>query len=198
MRCPRWALVALLLVAVVVPCRAAEPSAEPRGNVKVTIRLGRLENGQRRPTKSYDLVIAPETPGSKLLAGARVPLPVGEGEKSEAGEGARFVYQNIGFSAEAQAWILANGKIKLMGLIEDSRLADRMLVSAAEAPLYRTERNEPYGPEDGVTHTLILHGISNGLRNVMIEVRNDLIADDTGQGVVADYLARLIQESLDA
>lgn len=81
---------------------------------------------------------------------------------------------------------------------EDSRLADRMLVSAAEAPLYRTERNEPYGPEDGVTHTLILHGISNGLRNVMIEVRNDLIADDTGQGVVADYLARLIQQSLDA
>ncbi|WP_132654308.1 MULTISPECIES: N-formylglutamate amidohydrolase [unclassified Rhizobium] len=80
---------------------------------------------------------------------------------------------------------------------EDSRLADRMLGFAANAPLYRTERNEPYGPADGVTHTLILHGISNGLRNVMIEVRNDLIADDTGQGVVADYLTRLLQQSLD-
>ncbi|QKK32552.1 N-formylglutamate amidohydrolase [Rhizobium indicum] len=81
---------------------------------------------------------------------------------------------------------------------EDSRLADLMLAAAAEAPLYRTERNEPYGPEDGVTHTLILHGLSNGLRNVMIEVRNDLIADDIGQGVMADYLKGLLQQSLDA
>ncbi|WP_038690191.1 N-formylglutamate amidohydrolase [Rhizobium etli] len=81
---------------------------------------------------------------------------------------------------------------------EDSRLADLMLKTAAEAPLYRTERNQPYGPEDGVTHTLILHGLSNGLRNVMIEVRNDLIADDVGQGVMADYLKGLLQQSLDA
>ncbi|MEB3042272.1 N-formylglutamate amidohydrolase [Rhizobium mulingense] len=81
---------------------------------------------------------------------------------------------------------------------EDSRLADRMLDAAAEAPLYRTERNQPYGPEDGVTHTLILHGLSNGLRNVMIEVRNDLISDDVGQGVMADYLKGLLQQSLDA
>ena len=81
---------------------------------------------------------------------------------------------------------------------EDSRLADRMLEAAAEAPLYRTERNQPYGPEDGVTHTLILHGLSNGLRNVMIEVRNDLVADDVGQGVMADYLKGLLQQSLDA
>jgi len=81
---------------------------------------------------------------------------------------------------------------------EDSRLADRMLEAAAGAPLYRTERNQPYGPEDGVTHTLILHGLSNGLRNVMIEVRNDLVADDVGQGVMADYLKGLLQQSLDA
>jgi predicted N-formylglutamate amidohydrolase len=80
----------------------------------------------------------------------------------------------------------------------DSRLADRMLAAAADAPLYRTERNEPYGPEDGVTHTLVLHGIANGLRNVMIEVRNDLVADDAGQGVMADYLAGLLQLSLEA
>lgn len=81
---------------------------------------------------------------------------------------------------------------------EDRWLADRMLDAAVEAPLYRTERNEPYGPEDGVTHTLKLHGLANGLHNVMIEVRNDLIGDDVGQGVVADYLTGLIQSSLEA
>ena len=81
---------------------------------------------------------------------------------------------------------------------DDTRLADAMLAAAGRTTHYRVERNEPYGPLDGVTHTLILHGLSNGLRNVMIEVRNDLIADPAGQGVMASYLTRLLQQSLDA
>jgi predicted N-formylglutamate amidohydrolase len=87
-----------------------------------------------------------------------------------------------------------------LGILHDAdrRFADRMLDAAKGAPLYRTERNMPYGPEDGVTHTLVLHGIANGLQNVMIEVRNDLISEDIGQGVMADYLTGLIQKSLDA
>jgi predicted N-formylglutamate amidohydrolase len=95
-----------------------------------------------------------------------------------------------------------NGKARAveLGILhdEDRRLADRMIELAAQAPLYRTERNSPYGPEDGVTHTLILHGLSNGLRNVMIEVRNDLIGDENGQEVMADYLTGLLQNSLEA
>ncbi len=95
-----------------------------------------------------------------------------------------------------------NGKPRAveLGILhdEDAWLADRMLAAAAEAPLYRTERNEPYGPKDGVTHTLKLHGIANGLYNVMIEVRNDLIVDEVSQGVMADYLSGLIRTSLDA
>ncbi len=123
----RLALLGMILVASAAPSRAQgtpapAAAAEPRANVKVTIRIGRLENGQRRPTKSYELVVAPETAGSKLLAGARVPLPVGDG-KAEA-DGARFVYQNIGFSAEAMVWILSSGKIKLQGNFEDSRLSE--------------------------------------------------------------------------
>jgi predicted N-formylglutamate amidohydrolase len=30
----------------------------------------------------------------------------------------------------------------------------------------------------------------------MIEIRNDLITDETGQGVVADFLTGLLRESL--
>jgi predicted N-formylglutamate amidohydrolase len=78
----------------------------------------------------------------------------------------------------------------------DTRLADAMLAAAGTKSLYNIRRNEPYGPEDGVTHTLKEHGLSNGLPNVMIEVRNDLIQDDVGQGVVADYLTGLLLESL--
>lgn len=95
-----------------------------------------------------------------------------------------------------------NGKPRQveLGILHDTddRLANRMLEAAADAPLYRTERNEPYGPTDGVTHTLRLHGLENGLRNVMIEVRNDLIGDKVGQGVVADYLTGLLQKGLEA
>ncbi|QFY60626.1 N-formylglutamate amidohydrolase [Rhizobium grahamii] len=82
---------------------------------------------------------------------------------------------------------------------DDSRLADSVLNAAsAGSSLYKVERNEPYGPADGVTHTLVLHGLSNGLRNVMIEVRNDLISDQDGQGVMAGYLTGLLRQSLDA
>jgi predicted N-formylglutamate amidohydrolase len=78
----------------------------------------------------------------------------------------------------------------------DTRLADQMLGFAAQRRQFAMGRNEPYGPEDGVTHTLREHGLANGLMNVMIEVRNDLIRDETGQGVMAGFLAGLISESL--
>ncbi|WLR94750.1 N-formylglutamate amidohydrolase [Shinella zoogloeoides] len=78
----------------------------------------------------------------------------------------------------------------------DTRLADAMLAEADADGRYDARRNEPYGPEDGVTHTLREHGLSNGVPNVMIEVRNDLIRDEVGQEVVAGYLAGLLSRSL--
>lgn len=78
----------------------------------------------------------------------------------------------------------------------DARFADSVLARAGGQHNYRVERNEPYGPEDGVTHTLVEHGLANGLLNVMIEVRNDLVKEDAGQGGVAGFLAELIGESL--
>ena len=80
----------------------------------------------------------------------------------------------------------------------DTRLADAMLAEAAINGRYDARQNEPYGPEDGVTHTLKEHGLSNGLANVMIEVRNDLIRDEAGQEVVAGYLTELLGKSLSA
>lgn len=64
-----------------------------------------------------------------------------------------------------------------IGLLHDSdsRLADAMLAQAPRLPHRRVERNAPYGPEDGVTHSLKLHTLTRGLANVMIELRNDLM-----------------------
>lgn len=80
----------------------------------------------------------------------------------------------------------------------DNRLADRMLTAATDTRLYRIERNEPYGAADGVTHTLEVHALPGGLLNVMIEIRNDLIEEEVGQRVVADFLTGLLRESLAA
>ncbi|CUX38777.1 MULTISPECIES: N-formylglutamate amidohydrolase [Agrobacterium] len=77
----------------------------------------------------------------------------------------------------------------------DSRLADAMLTGAEGASL-TVRRNDPYGPEDGVTHTLRLHALPDGLLNVMIEIRNDLIANEGEQAAIAGFLHELMGKAL--
>jgi predicted N-formylglutamate amidohydrolase len=60
----------------------------------------------------------------------------------------------------------------------DARIADRMIKSF---PKVDVRLNEPYGPKDGVLHTLNLHAAPRGLKSVMIEIRNDLIANEWAQ-----------------
>ena len=77
----------------------------------------------------------------------------------------------------------------------DSRLADAVLTHLAACPM-TVGRNQPYGPDDGVTHSLNIHAMSRGLQNVMIEVRNDLIADAAGVKKVGDILANALNAAL--
>jgi predicted N-formylglutamate amidohydrolase len=49
--------------------------------------------------------------------------------------------------------------------------------------------NEPYGPRDGVLHTLNLHAAPRGLGHAMIEIRNDFLSDERGQAGWAERLA---------
>lgn len=49
--------------------------------------------------------------------------------------------------------------------------------------------NEPYGPKDGVLHTLNLHGFTRGLQHAMIEIRNDLVSTERGQDEWAQRLS---------
>jgi predicted N-formylglutamate amidohydrolase len=74
----------------------------------------------------------------------------------------------------------------------DSRLADLMLGLFARIKDIVVRRNEPYGPEDGVCHTLNLHAGIRGLLNAMIEIRNDLIAHESGQRQWAERLADIL------
>ncbi len=78
----------------------------------------------------------------------------------------------------------------------DSLLADALLARRADHAGHVVRRNDPYGPADGVTHTIIVHGVSRGLLNVMIEVRNDLIADAASQQRCAGLLAAWVTAAL--
>ncbi len=72
----------------------------------------------------------------------------------------------------------------------DSRFADELLISLGSEDQFVTARNQPYGPADGVTHTLVQHGLSRGLLNVMIEIRNDIINTPESQRKMGELLAR--------
>jgi predicted N-formylglutamate amidohydrolase len=78
----------------------------------------------------------------------------------------------------------------------DDRLGQAILDQAKSEKDMVIEANEPYSPTDGVTHTLQLHALPHGLLNVMIEIRNDLIATDQDQKTMATILFRLISSAL--
>lgn len=77
-----------------------------------------------------------------------------------------------------------------IGLIHDSddRLARAMLTCAADHTDLTVALNDPYGPEDGVTHTLWTYALPDQLFNIMLEIRNDLIADAAAQATIARML----------
>jgi predicted N-formylglutamate amidohydrolase len=74
-----------------------------------------------------------------------------------------------------------------LGLLfdRDSWMAEKLV---GQFPGIDARLNEPYAPKDGVMHTILLHAPPRGLRSLMIEVRNDLIADEHGQ---KDWARRL-------
>ena len=85
-----------------------------------------------------------------------------------------------------------------LGLLHgpDAALVDAMLDVSATWPDLDIRRNEPYGPADGVTHTLEVDAVARGLANVMIEIRNDLIAGHGQQSAMATRLAALVTEGM--
>ena len=84
-----------------------------------------------------------------------------------------------------------------IGLLHDADPALAEMMLSAAAGDFRTELNVPYSAKDGVTHTLAKHGTARGIPNVMIEVRNDLLADDAAIAEMADVLRAMIVPALE-
>ena len=80
------------------------------------------------------------------------------------------------------------GRSVELGILHDrdTRLAARLITSFRDVD---ARLNEPYGPKDGVLHTLDLHAAPRGLLHAMIEVRNDLVSTEGGQAEWAQRLS---------
>jgi predicted N-formylglutamate amidohydrolase len=76
----------------------------------------------------------------------------------------------------------------------DTRLPPLLLERLrAEADLVVGD-NQPYAVNDETDYTIPVHGEARGLMNTGIEIRQDLIADQSGQQQWADRLARIFAE----
>ncbi len=76
----------------------------------------------------------------------------------------------------------------------DDRLARALLAEVARLePGLRLALNEPYPVDDLGDFTVPVHGEARGLPHVLVEVRNDLIADTPGQARWAGLLATALE-----
>ncbi len=84
------------------------------------------------------------------------------------------------------------------GVIHDAdpSLATAIVTEAQTHTPLATALNAPYSAADDVTHTLRLHATPYGLSNVMLEIRNDLIATPQAEQAMADMLAPVLARAV--
>ncbi|MFC6687383.1 N-formylglutamate amidohydrolase [Jhaorihella thermophila] len=166
----------------------------------------------------YDCNRPPEAPDAMPARSERIVVPGNEG-LTEAQRAQRVREVFVPFSALVEQTLDARAdppvlvtvhsftpvymgrpRAAQIGILHDtdSRLADAMLESAGRHTELRVARNDPYGPEDGVTYTLRRHGLPRGLLNVMIEVRNDLLRTPDDCAGMARLLAGWLEEAIAA
>lgn len=74
----------------------------------------------------------------------------------------------------------------------DPRLAVPLLAALSADPAIVVGDNEPYSARDPHGYSMAAHGGRRGLPHVLIELRQDLIADPAGASAWADRLARTL------
>ncbi|MCB2127212.1 MAG: N-formylglutamate amidohydrolase [Rhodobacteraceae bacterium] len=204
--------------------RAAHIAWDP-GALGVARRLARLLDaplvaaGVSRLV--YDLNRPPHSPGAMAARSEDYDIP-GNARLSAAERRRRTEAVYLPFHAELRAEIarrLARGRPPVIvtihsftpvwfgqpravefGVIhdEDPALALAVLAEAKAQTRLDCRLNEPYSAADEVTHTLRLQATPYGLANVMLEIRNDLIATPGAEEAMAATLAPVLKAALAA
>lgn len=164
----------------------------------------------------YDLNRPPQSPGAMAARSEVHDIP-GNAALGPAERLARTEAIYLPFHARLQAELarrLAQGQRPVMvtvhsftpifngqpravefGIIHDAApaLAHAVIAEAQTRTHLAARLNEPYSAADEVTHTLALHATPMGLLNVMLEIRNDLIATPEAEEAMADLLAPVLR-----
>lgn len=78
---------------------------------------------------------------------------------------------------------------------QDRRLADAVIQRLRQDTNLSVGVNQPYSPADRVYFTIDRHATPRGLPAVMIEIRNDVVADEVGQRHWAGKLASILGDA---
>lgn len=79
----------------------------------------------------------------------------------------------------------------------DPRLAHRLKALLNAEKEFTVGENTPYAVTDETDYTIPVHAEARRLDHVLIEVRQDLIADESGQRAWSERLARLLPQAYD-
>jgi predicted N-formylglutamate amidohydrolase len=74
----------------------------------------------------------------------------------------------------------------------DPRFALRLIALLSAEKEFTVGENAPYTVSDATDYTIPVHAERRGLHHVLIEIRQDLLADESGQRAWAARLARLL------
>jgi predicted N-formylglutamate amidohydrolase len=96
------------------------------------------------------------------------------------------------FKGVARAWHVA------LLYNRDPRLARGLLMLLQQEHGLVVGDNQPYFVSDTTDYTIPVHGERHGLPHVLIEIRQDLIAEEGGQQKWAELLARLLPNAYKA
>jgi predicted N-formylglutamate amidohydrolase len=77
----------------------------------------------------------------------------------------------------------------------DGRMARQMMALLRAEGGLTVGDNEPYAISDESDYAIPVHGERRGLHHAEIEIRQDLIADEAGQAIWADRIARILTAS---
>jgi predicted N-formylglutamate amidohydrolase len=77
----------------------------------------------------------------------------------------------------------------------DRRLADGLIALLRQEPSLVIGDNQPYFVSDATDYTIPVHGERHGLPHALIEIRQDLIADESGQQQWAERFRRLLPQA---
>ncbi len=79
---------------------------------------------------------------------------------------------------------------------DDKRLAEAMLSVSSKSTRYDIRLNQPYGPTDGVLHSIEKQNDDTDIPYVMIEVRNDLLTSNDNRENIYALLSNSISEAV--